>query len=359
MTRWQVFQLVADCLRPSFSPQRPRIPEQGIPWELIVEAADHHYVSPSLGWCLAGDERVPPAVRQFFETFLDLNRTRNGLILDALELALASLSAAGVTSMLLKGTAALADDLYPDPAMRILADVDLLVPRCALDEATAALHRAGFRQSSARESFERQHHHLPVFVHATLGVGIELHRTPLPTGLQPLFDVDRCFERGRPVQWRRQRVLLPDPTDRLAHNIAHSQIVDGHYSRGVPRLRPLLELALLRSRYQEDIDAGDLRSRFRLTGHGDVLADTLLWLEALLEQPDARDWSADPRPAVQRLRRAVDRPQQRRWGVYRSLLVRNGRRLIENPRFLIRTLRPRFWSAEFEGIRRRLDVTRW
>jgi hypothetical protein len=152
---------------------------------------------------------------------------------------------------------------------------------------------------------------------------------------------------------------MASPTDRVAHNIAHGQIVDGHYWRGVPRLRQLLELAALRTRFRGDIDLDELARRFSRTGYSEVLADTLVWSEALLEQRDAWRGAETSHPALERLCAAVTRPQRHRWSVYRRVIARNARRVVDNPRFVLNAFHLRFWSLELGGIRRRLTVSRW
>jgi hypothetical protein len=359
MTRWEVFQLLADCLRPAVSPARPRIPPVPVPWELVVEASGDHLVSPALGWCLRADERVPAEVLTCFETLLDLNRRRNSIVLDGLEQVLTSLNAAGITPMLLKGTAALADDLYPDAGLRIVGDIDLLIPNQSLGEAVHALEAAGYTEGTRRSQFDLDHHHLPLQIHPGSGVGVEAHRMPLPRAHQTLVETDTCWRDSSLLEWRGRRAHTASPTDRVAHNIAHGQIVDGHYWRGVPRLRQLLELAALRTRFRANIDWDELGARFSRMGYHDVLSDTLLWSEALLERPDAWRDAGETHPALERLRAAVTRPGRHRWSVYGRLIARNARRVVDNPGFVLNMFQFRFWSLELAGIRRRLSVIKW
>ena len=143
----------------------------------------------------------------------------------------------------------------------------------------------------------------------------------------------------------------------LVHNIAHGQIVDGHYRRG-PR-RQLLDLALLRARYAGAIDMAQVKERFRNAGYGTVLADTVRLAVFLLEGGELAEGSADDARAIAQLRTTVERPAAQRWRVYRRFVIRNTRRLIDNPRFVLQALRPSFWALELEGIRRRARVTRW
>lgn len=360
MTRWEVFRMLAGCLAPALSRDHEtiRLPA-AIPWEQLIEAAEDHLVSPALGWCLRDDPRVPPEVRPFFATLLDLNRDRNALILRGLDDALQSLNSIGITPLLLKGTAALAEDLYPDHGMRILSDIDLLIPVTKLEAASAALTSANFVATTINQGLvDRDHHHLPVQVHEVHQVGVELHSGVLPRGFQRYVDTETCWRNSRPLVWRQRHVRLPGPTDRVSHNIAHAQIVDGHYWRGAPRLRQLLELELLRQRYGEEIDTRDLENRFAIARHAAVLSDTLAWATGLLRQ-DSLPASAATYARLRRLEHIVEHPERQRWSLYRRLIARNTQRVMTNPRFLLNALRPGFWQAELEGIRRRSTPSRW
>lgn len=358
MTRWEVFRLLCTCLGPALAADRPNFPSAAVPWPLVVDAADDHLVGPALGWCLRGDERVPDDVRTCFETLLDLNRRRNDIMRQALQGALDSLNAAGITPMLLKGGAALVQDFYADAGMRIVGDLDLMVRDEEIETADAALTAAGFAAATARPSaYVEPHHHLPVRVHSTLKVGVELHTRPLPRALDALLNAPGCFGDARRRLWRDRQLLLPGPTDSLVHSIAHGQIVDGYYWRGTPRLRQLLELVLIRRHFASEVDLRQAEDRFGSAGYRKVFRDTALVSAFLLEGLEAPH-SAEAADAIARVRAAVTDPATNRWVMYRRFLFRNARRAIVNPRFAVRTLRPSFW-AEFRGSRKRVQMTRW
>jgi hypothetical protein len=359
LTRWDVYRLIADCLGSPVSSRAPRIPDTDIPWPLVVEAADRHFVAPALGWCLQGNERIPSDVRQCLETLLELNGRRNELLLEGLEAAIDSLNDEGITPMLLKGAAALVEGLYPHPGMRIASDLDLLVREVDLDRADAALERAGFAAQASDPSFDAHPHHLPLRAHTQLRVGVELHRHPVPAAIGGLIDASRFLSTGRHVRWRNYDVLLPEPTGWVIHNIAHSQIIDRHYWRGIPHLRQMLELAWLRSRHRDAIDFTDAEARFARVRYGRVFADTMTLCEMLLEGRDPSTFSTPKRRAIDRTRRAVEQPATRRWEMYGQFVLRNTRRIIEHPRFVMRTLRPSFWTLHLSGIWRRVQVRRW
>jgi hypothetical protein len=355
MTRWDTFRLLAECLRPALDQARPSIPPATIAWAHVVEASSEHLVAPALGWSLRGDERVPSEVFACFETLLALNRARNGVMLGALQRLVTSLNRAGIRPVLLKGAAALVDDLYPDPGMRVLGDIDLLLPKDALADGVAATYDAGFLATNRRVRFDADVHHLPSLVQTETDVSVELHMAPVPARFETLVDTERCLHDGIPIRWRGLDAIIPDPTERVAHNVTHGQIVDEHYWRGIPRFRQLLDLALLRTRHADTIAWHELERRFARAGFGHVLADTLAISEELLERPGAPQRSA----ALERLEATVNEPHRKRWAIYWRAALRNSRRLVHNPGFLRHALDPRFWQAERHGIVRRLRTTRW
>jgi hypothetical protein len=67
--------------------------------------------------------------------------------------ALVCLEAAGVPAVVLKGSD-FADRLYPQPALRPFTDVDLLIPRHALEPARTALRGLGYQPVPARMKHE-------------------------------------------------------------------------------------------------------------------------------------------------------------------------------------------------------------
>jgi hypothetical protein len=359
MTRWEVFRFVGNRLAAGLVAREAQPPAPDMPWPLVVEAADRHMVAAALGWCLTGDQSIPADVRQCFQALLELNRRRNDVIHQALEAAVGSLNAAGIVPMLLKGAAALAEPLYPDHGMRVVGDLDLLVSRLQVPDAEAALARAGFALDAPPESFDRDPHHRPPLVHADLRVRVDLHTRPMPDALHAAIEAAQMLSAGRVIAWRAGRVLLPDPADWVVHTILHGQIVDGHYWRGIPRLRQVLEVALLTEKHPEVPARIGTDPRWRGTFHGRVLTETLLLTDVLLGRRETDTLDARETTVLERLRRAVERPGRRRWSVYGQFLMRNARRAIEQPRFLMRPLRPSFWARYGATIRKGSQMGRW
>jgi len=137
---------------------------------LLASAARHGLLSAVAG-------RLPPDdpdLRRRFERLAAGARLRDARLREALEEVLAILGATGIRPVALKGPA-LADRVYPDPALRAATDLDLLVSDQELARAADALVAAGFRRDAPLRDayFRAEHHHL--HLHRAPDADVELH----------------------------------------------------------------------------------------------------------------------------------------------------------------------------------------
>src|SRR5262249_47539048 len=145
-----------------------------VSWELIIEVASFHYATATLAACFDSGTDVPGDVRNYFEAALALNKERNEKILSTLARVAGLLNAIDIEPVLLKGTALLIEGIYPQPSMRILGDIDILIPRNRSAEACAALKAVGYDTNWSAVS-PPTHHHLPMLLDPETGTGVELH----------------------------------------------------------------------------------------------------------------------------------------------------------------------------------------
>ncbi len=215
----------------------------------------------------------------------------NALLFSELERVLAALNAADIPVILLKG-AALAQTLYPDPALRPMSDLDVLVPFEEVDHAVQAAQELGYRGDDALSywpSLERvlgHHEHLQ----NEKGVNLELHwsLTQAFNGdhtltdwfwrhTQPLRELRAAppgvFPRAEPSP------LLSFPGGQALSPTSHVMYLSTHLflQHGAARglLLWLYDLHLLLTRYGEEIDWEALLARSRHLGWGAPLAAAL------------------------------------------------------------------------------------
>ena len=104
----------------------------GIDWPRLVTLSGVHLLTPALAPAL-GDPALRPHVPEDLLFYLDAMLTaateRNLALRHQLEEVAACLNAVEVIPVVLKGGARLIDDLWPDPSLRFMHDLDLLVRR--------------------------------------------------------------------------------------------------------------------------------------------------------------------------------------------------------------------------------------
>lgn len=126
-----------------------------------------------------GDIARGPGYRRLQSASLT-SRALSAELLGNVHYALAALAQRGITATVLKGIS-YATRYYPAPHLRVMRDVDLLVPEERLDAAVAALGTAGFVAAPASAGIDWSRHiHVPGMHHPQRGVWIELHRRLVP-----------------------------------------------------------------------------------------------------------------------------------------------------------------------------------
>src|SRR5262249_48717746 len=147
-------------------------------WPLFVEAATRNGLAPATHRILEASSlapAVPAPIREQLRGHFVEWALRNALLLRQTGAIVRALPAHGIGVMLLKGIH-LARFVYPEPAWRSLADVDLMVPRADLRRAEAILLGAGFGPLPRPdlEQFCRWSNHLAKLIKGDAPV-VELH----------------------------------------------------------------------------------------------------------------------------------------------------------------------------------------
>ena len=174
--------------------------------------------------------------------------------------------------------------------------------------------------------------------------GVELHISVVQRRSEAIVPAPWFVERTRVVVFRGVRVRLPDATRAAAHTVVHDQVDHEGYERNRIDLRQLLDLAIIRSRHDSDIDWMELDRRFGEAGAGRVLATYLHFTEALLGQPAPRLNHAPRASAMAQLRRVIE-PGMASWLKVPVEYLAARRR---NPQGVLNLLRPGTWR---KGIR--------
>ena len=191
------------------------------------------------------------------------------------EVVLQTLADAGVRAIPMKGWHAILDGWWPDPAARVLRDLDVLVPEADAGRARRALEEAGFATIETPLD-DYADHQLPAMSSPDHPVPVEIH-TSLAVSrwreVLPAADVFRAARNGR-----------MSTTHAVVHSIVHAQLHDeAHLLRHLP-VRAVHEVAVLSSSpVGASVDWDEARARFATGGRrGSAALDAHLGLASML-----------------------------------------------------------------------------
>jgi hypothetical protein len=201
-------------------------------WDDLARIGAYHRLEPLLHWQAERRHKelaIPPELRARWKAaFVASSRQQLGMQYEIRTLS-RQLDAAGIPSILLKGSF-LAFHAYPDPALRPLRDIDILVPEDRVLEAYRLMLSTGATPSVDEAQLDivvgGGEHHLPPLVTARRFAVVELHRqiqsfSAAPRGRDPRLLADLWSARsllpvaGVPIGY-------PSPTDMLLHLVLHA-----------------------------------------------------------------------------------------------------------------------------------------
>ncbi|MEO1045228.1 MAG: nucleotidyltransferase family protein [Pseudomonadota bacterium] len=275
-------------------------------WTDILCVARAEMLLATLGARLQ-DQPLPDAVTRIFT---DVRRDCTGNQQRArweANRAASLLAPLGITPILLKGTAYLASD-HTAAQGRHIGDLDIMVPRAALETVEAALLGTGWewvKDDPYDQAYYRQWmHELPPLIHQDRDAMIDVHHTILPLTARPMPDAGAMIARARSVG---DGLAILDPCDMICHCAAHFH-ADGDMAGG---LRNLWDFHLLISDFCRSSEQwSELRQRSGEHQLWPTLQGTLRLAHALYGTIWPPEWGA-------------------KWGLreaffQRRLLARNG-----------------------------------
>lgn len=233
----------------------------------------------------------PPEVRRIMASAYVRQKSLAEAQTQALCEVVAALTATGIDSVVLKG-GVLAHTIYPEPGLRPMDDVDILVPPDRIEHARQVLLDLDFRAPAAETRFDRLQHQLPIAQRTRDGhtVCVELHHSLFNRIVDGSFDYSTL---ERPLS----RFALRGVT--LQH-LAPLPFLWMHY-RGLRKLAEplrtiqLLDMAVLAERLPERFSGEALRLRHPELWHALHALDEFVPLSAATRQffgmPSRSEWN--------------------------------------------------------------------
>jgi hypothetical protein len=215
-----------------------------------------------------------------------LQRLAASLLLEDLLLQTVELFVlAGIPYRILKGPAVAHLD-YPDPALRVFGDLDVLVPGAFFDDAVAALRAAGCerRYPEPRPGFDREFGKGVCLVTRD-GLEIDLHRTFTMGPFGARLALDELWRNRASYTLAGVAIDTLPAEERLLHAAYHTVLGDRR-----PRLAPMRDVAQIA--LTRVLDWKRLRSLMRASGGEAVVARAVRTTWHALELADVLAISA-------------------------------------------------------------------
>lgn len=272
-------------------------------WEAIVAAARRHGLAPLLYWRLT-DARAsphpdvpPPEARAALRSAYLCCLTANLRARQQLAAVVGALAGRGVSPVLLKG-AHLAFGVYPDPGVRPMCDLDLLVERDAVLAAVQVLDGLGYAPIRPYDLHAEMAllHHLPPY--AKPGCHhVEIHWALVRAEEPYHIDTAALLARSRPAAIAGLSARVLDPADLLLHLCVHAAAAD----RLAGGLRPLADVVEVLRAMRDDPSLAEARSRATAWGAGRCLNLVLSLCAELIPGalPPGLPAALDPEPIAE------------------------------------------------------------
>jgi hypothetical protein len=194
-------------------------------WNFLADEATRHHLRGVTYRRLADSpfaDRVPGPVRERLRSFFLETAGRNAVLFRQTGQMVQELTARGIPVMLLKGLH-LSRFVYAEPALRSMADVDIMVPRHQLAEAEEIFLDRGFGPLPRPDvaQWSRWNHHLDKLVRDGAPV-MELHWHIQRPGAPFRIEIDGLWQRSQEGVLEGAPVHLLSPEDLLLHLALHT-----------------------------------------------------------------------------------------------------------------------------------------
>ncbi|NKQ34748.1 MAG: nucleotidyltransferase family protein, partial [Chloroflexi bacterium] len=226
-------------------------------WPAFIPRAEMHGLAPlAYRHVQVCEAQIPADARLQLQGLYLRHKHANQSLMAVLAKMLTVLGEAGIETLALKG-AALAHTVYPEPGLRPMRDLDILVPAAQAEEAQGVLLGIGFQAAGVIEELSVNHRHLDVLQLERNGrtVSVEVHHTLL-SGLLAQGEEKQLADLRRPflpfiVNGVPAFTLNPDET--LWHLYRHMILEPA-------RLMRIVDIVSSAEKYVEQIDWDFVRS---------------------------------------------------------------------------------------------------
>lgn len=237
-------------------------------WAEVVNVSMDQLMAPAVAHRLHQrtlTDQAPPLIQRYLDAMLRLNRSRNERLQhEAMEIA-AILNEIDVVPVFLKGAAGLLTGLHDDPAVRVMSDLDIVVPTECSNQCRKHLVARGYERAPTLPHPRQKG--IDTYVRASSTAPIDLHHEVMEYQYQNLLSgAQICAESVAHIR-DGIRFAVPSPTHQIIINIGQSQLNDHACWYGNLALRTMNDFACLTRVMHDQIDWQRIESKFAQTGH--------------------------------------------------------------------------------------------
>jgi hypothetical protein len=195
-------------------------------WEKLPALAERHGLGPLVYTHLKAADALTPSqtMREIKALFLR-HRHANAVRGEALAEILDAFQSEEIESLFLKG-AALAYLVYPQPGLRPMRDMDILVKKTDIQSALSSLEELGYSTEAwAENNIPQDHHHIPGVARKAGGLtlSVEIHHDLFPeTRYYKSRQFDDLIDSAIPFQVHGVSALTLGYEDMLYHVYRHA-----------------------------------------------------------------------------------------------------------------------------------------
>ena len=356
MNDLDTFLLLCRCLafEDNRESLRKQFQEKEIAWENVVKVSSQHLVTPALYWALSKkgllDALPDDGLVHYLGIILALNRDRNQKILAQLHDIAMQLNQVDIEPLLMKGVASLITGIYEEVGIRMMTDIDLLVPYDKLMTSVAALENIGYKPLAGYRYAKYHHQYIPLVCEGT-AASVELHPRIVRIGTQ-ILPTEEVWHDAQPLLFRDTHVRLPSPPHRIQHNIIHTYMMDSNYSMATINLMQLYEFAMLRQSLEEQVDWQKVATRFK--PQTKLFHSYMAMAHYLLAQPLPDNIPLLPSAArhYQRFQYRLRHPWFSKSLNLKGYLTNTLSYLLTSPKVLFKLLQPSWYAEQFKLLKK-------
>ncbi|MCP4298653.1 MAG: nucleotidyltransferase family protein [Proteobacteria bacterium] len=270
------FQFLCDCISPDLDYSdiqvlKHEIQANKVDWDEVIKRANAHVVVSTLWYGLKSKglvDSLDQDLHGFLKKFHEMNTQRNRFLKTLLVEIIETLNKIDVEPILFKGSASFFDDLFPDPGIRLMTDLDIIIKKEDLDRSLEEMYKIGYQHD--KEEFAKYGKLGDLFKDGEFSNALEFHFSLDKANTPDLIPVKEIWQESSPAEKNGLRFRFLLPTHQIIYHIMHCEVQHGHYYDGIIELRQLHDFAFKLLKHQDNLDWESAQSHMEQFGYRDV-----------------------------------------------------------------------------------------